>query len=86
MQNVDEEVGTAGNKAVAPMPGVLDKLMVKQGDKVKKGDPLFVIIAMKMEYVVKAARDATISKVSYGVGDNVQKDVSIVQFEAEDSS
>ena len=45
-----EDVGaTGGDVAVAPMPGVVEKLCVTVGDTVKMGDPLFIIIAMKME-------------------------------------
>lgn len=76
----DGESSISSNKAVAPMPGVLDKILVKMGDKVKSGDPLFVLIAMKMEYVVKAGRDAIISEILNKVGDNVQKDAVIVKF------
>ena len=39
----------AGGDAVAPMPGVVEKVMVTDGDQVRAGDPLVVIIAMKME-------------------------------------
>ncbi|XP_056646745.1 methylcrotonoyl-CoA carboxylase subunit alpha, mitochondrial [Diorhabda sublineata] len=73
------------NKAVAPMPGVLDKLLVKAGDIVQKGDSLFILIAMKMEYVVKASRDARIDKVNFGVGESVPKDATIIQFNAKNS-
>lgn len=62
------------------MPGVLDKILVKAGQNVKLGDPLFVIIAMKMEYVVKASRDAIIDEILYKVSDNVQKESVIVKF------
>lgn len=34
---------------VAPMPGLIEKVLVKPGSKVVKGDPLVVMIAMKME-------------------------------------
>jgi hypothetical protein len=45
-----EDVGaTGGDVAVAPMPGVMQNVRVTVGDTVKMGDPLFIIIAMKME-------------------------------------
>lgn len=77
----EDGLGSLANRAVAPMPGVLDKLLVTAKDVVKKGDPLFVIIAMKMEHVVKANRDAVVSAVLHKVGDNVPKDGAIIQFE-----
>ena len=39
----------AEGAAVAPMPGVVEKVNVKPGDAVEAGDPLIVMIAMKME-------------------------------------
>ena len=39
----------SGGGAVAPMPGVVEKVSVNAGDKVEQGDPLVVMIAMKME-------------------------------------
>lgn len=72
------------DKAVAPMPGVVDKLLVKSGDVVKRGDSLFVLIAMKMEHVVKANRDAVIKSVSFKIGDYVPKDATIVKFESDE--
>lgn len=68
------------------MPGVIDKILVNSGDQVKKGDSLFVLIAMKMEHVVKADRDAVIENVYFKVGDNVQKDVTVIQFKEENVS
>lgn len=35
--------------AVSPIPGIVDKILIKNGDIVNKGDPLLVIVAMKME-------------------------------------
>ena len=44
--------GSLGD-AVAPMPGVIEKVAVEDGAVVAAGDPLVVMIAMKMEYVIK---------------------------------
>ena len=38
----------SGDSAVAPMPGVVEKINVQEGDMVQAGDPLVVMIAMKM--------------------------------------
>ena len=38
------------------MPGVIEKVVVEDGTVVAAGDPLIVMIAMKMEYVIKAPR------------------------------
>ena len=47
--------GSLGD-AVAPMPGVIEKVSVEDGAVVAAGDPLVVMIAMKMEYVIKVLR------------------------------
>ena len=44
--------GSLGD-AVAPMPGVIEKVAVEDGAVVGAGDPLVIMIAMKMEYVIK---------------------------------
>ena len=48
---------------VAPMPGKVIDLKVKVGSKVKKGDTLVIIEAMKMEHQVKASEDGKVTKV-----------------------
>lgn len=75
--------GASGKSAsVAPMPGVVEKVFVKAGEEVKAGQPLVVMIAMKMEYVVKAPRDGTVEKVLHKAGDFVAKDTLLVKMEA----
>jgi 3-methylcrotonyl-CoA carboxylase alpha subunit len=75
--------GSLGD-AVAPMPGVVEKVYVNDGDVVKAGDPLVVMIAMKMEYVIKAPKAGTVQKVLHNVGDFVTKDKPLVKFDEDD--
>ena len=75
--------GAASGAAVAPMPGVVEKVNVQPGDQVKAGDPLVVMIAMKMEYVIKAPKDGKVAKVPHAVGDFVAKGTLLVNFEEE---
>ncbi len=70
--------GMGGDAAVAPMPGTVELVSVKPGDKVQKGQPLATMIAMKMEYVLKAARDGEVDRVAHGPGDAVKKGTPIV--------
>ena len=67
--------------AVAPMPGIIEKILVQDGEEVVKGQPLLVMIAMKMEYVIRAPEAGIVKKVSYRVGDSVAKNAALVQFE-----
>lgn len=81
----DNTFGHSSITSVSPMPGVLDKILVNTGDTVKKGDSLFILIAMKMEHVVKANRDGVISDVLFNPGDYVMKDAVVVKFQEEES-
>jgi len=74
--------GSLGD-AVAPMPGVIEKVMVEEGSVVEAGDPLMIMIAMKMEYVIKAPKAGTVTKVNSKLGDFVAKGKVLVAF-AED--
>lgn len=56
------------NQIGAPLQGILSKLLGNKGDKVKKNQPLFVIEAMKMETVVTAPHDATITSIDLPSG------------------
>nr|CAG4638303.1 EOG090X02EP [Cyclestheria hislopi] len=71
--------------AVAPMPGIIEKILVKNGQRVNLGDPLIIMIAMKMEYVIRAPQSGIIEKVFYNVGDNVAKNAPLIHFVPEES-
>lgn len=66
------------------MPGICDKLMVNVGDRVESGQPVAVIIAMKMEYVLKAPKDGVVKSVSSKLGQSVTKGEVIVAFEEDE--
>lgn len=80
-----DQLGSAGSKVIAPMPGVLEKVLVKPGDHVKKGDNLAVLIAMKMEHILKAPKDAVIKSIGGAEGSNVAKGAAIITFEEEET-
>jgi propionyl-CoA carboxylase alpha chain len=66
---------------LSPMPGLLTQLRVGEGDEVRSGQDLAVVEAMKMENVLLAERDGTVSKVVAAVGDTLAVDQSILEFE-----
>ncbi|WP_419828154.1 biotin carboxylase N-terminal domain-containing protein [Sphingomonas sp.] len=66
---------------VSPMPGLLTRLMVKQGDKVEAGQPLATVEAMKMENMLRAEKAATVAKVAADVGGSLAIDQVILEFE-----
>ena len=69
------------NDLKAPMPGLVLDILVKEGDKINKGDTLIVLEAMKMENALKAIADATVKKVSVKKGNTVDKNQVLVQLE-----
>ncbi len=71
--------GAAGGYQVqAPLPGSIFKMLVKEGDEVKKGDVLLIMEAMKMENNVMSEKEGTVKSIRVKVGDNVlQNDVLI---------
>lgn len=68
------------------MPGICDKILVKVGDKIEANTPVAVIIAMKMEYVLRAPRNGIVKSVSVQLGKNVAKGEIIVAFQEENDS
>jgi len=66
---------------LCPMPGMVVSLAVEEGQQVAAGDTLCVVEAMKMENVLKAERDATVSKILAEPGDSLNVDAVIMEFE-----
>lgn len=68
------------NEIKAPMPGLVLDVRVSAGDVVKKGDPVIVLEAMKMENIIKSPTDGTISKISVKKGVAVEKNQVLIHF------
>ncbi|WP_343345483.1 acetyl/propionyl/methylcrotonyl-CoA carboxylase subunit alpha [Sphingomicrobium sp. XHP0239] len=66
---------------MAPMPGLLTKLHVKDGDAVEAGQPIAVVEAMKMENILRAEKSATVKATPVEEGASLQVDEVIVEFE-----
>ena len=66
---------------LSPMPGMLVRLSVNEGDVVKAGEELAVVEAMKMENVLRAERDGVVVKLHVEVGANLNLDQTILQFD-----
>lgn len=62
----------AGEKVVSPMPGVIVAVKANVGDEVKKGQPIIVLEAMKMENDVVATCDGKVTSITVKKGDNVE--------------
>jgi pyruvate carboxylase subunit B len=72
-------VPTGGTTIEAPMPGMIIRYEVKEGDSVKEGDVVLVLEAMKMENSITTPVSGTIKKINFKDGESVQKgDVLLV--------
>lgn len=65
----------------APMPGLVLKILVNEGDLIKKGENLLILEAMKMENMIKAPSDLIVKKVNVKVGDKLEKNQLMLSLE-----
>ena len=68
----------AGDAVTAPMPGNILKVNVNVGDKVKEGQVLVVLEAMKMENEIMAPKDGTVTQVVVSKGSTVDTGAPLV--------
>ena len=68
----------AGNAVTSPLPGVILEVSVKVGDVVKRGDKVMVLEAMKMENVIEATADGTVTAIKVDKGDSVLEGAPLV--------
>ena len=70
-----------GRFLLSPMPGLLIRLNVAEGDEVKAGEELGVVEAMKMENSLRALEDSKIAKILVAEGESLVVDQPIIEFE-----
>src|SRR5688572_14024737 len=69
-----EAAAQSGDTEVkAPIPGLISKVLVAEGDKVKKDQPILTLDAMKLENEIAAPKDGTIKSISVKPGAKVDK-------------
>ncbi|MBX3706753.1 MAG: acetyl/propionyl/methylcrotonyl-CoA carboxylase subunit alpha [Pseudomonadales bacterium] len=65
---------------LSPMPGLLVRLAVREGDEIKAGEELAVVEAMKMENSLRAVNDGVVAKVLAKEGESLMVDQPIIEF------
>jgi len=76
-----EQVQTGQIEMKAPMPGLIVKIGVSEGQTVAKGDALFIIEAMKMENEIRSHKAGTVTKIFKRECDSVDKDTVVMAIE-----
>ena len=74
---------TAGAEVAAPMPGLVIAAQALADRRVRRGDLLFVVEAMKMELRVEAPADGRVTRVLANVGQQVERGQRLAEFEAD---
>ena len=69
-------------KAISPMSGVIEKVLVEEGQQVKQFQSLIIMMSMKMEFIITSNEEATIDKIFYKKGDYVQKGSTLIKLKS----
>lgn len=64
----------AGVQVKSPLPGSVIKVLVSEGQAVKRGDTLLTLESMKMENAIMAEADGTVKQIAVTPGQNVMQD------------
>jgi biotin carboxyl carrier protein len=76
--------GDASSLVKAPLPGLIIDIKVREGEKVKAGQNIIVMEAMKMENQILATTDGTVKKIFVKKGDNVAEGNAMVEIARSD--
>ncbi|MDA0193596.1 MAG: biotin/lipoyl-binding protein [Bacteroidetes bacterium] len=77
---MNQQVSSAIKDLKAPMPGLILEICVSENQEVKKGDPLIVLEAMKMENVIKAHGEGVVKSILVKEKQSVEKNQVMIKF------
>lgn len=77
-QNFDPQLTTKKGQLTAPMPATVVAILKNKGDKVKEGESLIVLEAMKMEHTIHAPKDGILAELFYDVGSQVSEGAELL--------
>jgi propionyl-CoA carboxylase alpha chain len=66
---------------LCPMPGMIVKVDVAEGEEVQEGQALCTVEAMKMENILRAEKKCIVSKINVSTGESLSVDDVIMEFE-----
>jgi 3-methylcrotonyl-CoA carboxylase alpha subunit len=74
-------MGEAAGGLLAPMPGLVRKIVAKAGSRVARGDVILILEAMKMEHAIRAPREGTVVKILHAEGDLVDAGTALAEIQ-----
>ena len=84
-EETSQDVDVQENIIKAPMPGLIIKVNVKKGDKVKKGDLLLILEAMKMQHEIRSKADMEVKNIYVEEGEQVEAFATLVELSEPDN-
>lgn len=76
--------GETSSMVKAPLPGLIIDVKIREGEKVKAGQNIIVMEAMKMENQIQATSDGTVKRIFVKKGDNVAEGIAMVEIARSD--
>ena len=73
-------IPTGSGQIIAPLPGLILKMLVKEGDEVNEGQPVAIMEAMKMENEIESPASGTVTEILVSEGENVLENAVIMKI------
>jgi len=70
--------GSGEQTILAPIPGLISRILISEGQKINAGDPLIILEAMKMENEIRSENEGFIKKIMVENGKPVEKDQPLI--------